>query len=151
LQNGILTPLQLLIIILLLAERPADALTPAKQLVTAFRGVLNLNPAEPVGKKTIFKTSKKTGRWVLKKVLIKWSEGLIIITITAITVATIATPYITATNRNHVALYIIKKDTAYRNILKRSKKSLKLNLKLLIEISLVNLITNLRNNLINIL
>ena len=31
-----------------------------------------------------------------------------------ITIITVATPYITATNRNHVALYIIKKDIAYR-------------------------------------
>jgi len=43
-----------------------------------------------------------------------------IITITTITTAT---PYITATNRNHVALYITRKDVAYRNILRRSKKS----------------------------
>ena len=38
--------------------------------------MLNLNPAEPAGEKIIFKTSKKTGRRVLKKVLVKWSEGL---------------------------------------------------------------------------
>ena len=46
-----------------------------------------------------------------------------IITTTVITVATVATPYITATDRNYIALYIIKKDAAYKNILKRSKKS----------------------------
>lgn len=38
--------------------------------------MLDLNPAEPAGEKIIFKTSKKTGRRVLKKVLIKWSKGL---------------------------------------------------------------------------
>ena len=31
---------------------------------------------EPVGKKIIFKTSKRMGKRVLKKVLVKWSEGL---------------------------------------------------------------------------
>ena len=65
-----------------------------------------------------------------------------------ITVVTIATPYITATNKDDIALYIIKKDIAYRNILRRNKKSLKLSLGLLIEISLVNLITDLINDLI---
>ena len=38
--------------------------------------MLDLNPIEPAGKKIIFKTSKKMGRRVLKKVLVKWSEGL---------------------------------------------------------------------------
>ena len=52
-----------------------------------------------------------------------------IITIT-VTVAIITTPYITATNRNYVALYIIRKDIAYKNILKRSKKGLRLSLKI---------------------
>ena len=42
-----------------------------------------------------------------------------IITITVIAVATIAT------NRDYVALYIIRKDITYKNILRRSKKSLK--------------------------
>jgi len=50
--------------------------------------------------------------------------------IITMTVITVATPYITATNRNYVALYIIRKDIAYRNILKRSKKSLRLSLKI---------------------
>ena len=45
-------------------------------------------------------------------------------------VATAAPPYIIATKRDHVALYIIGKDITYGNILKRSKKSLKLNLKI---------------------
>jgi len=53
-----------------------------------------------------------------------------IITITAITVITAVTPYITATNRNYVTLYIIRKDIAYRNILRRSKRSLRLSLKI---------------------
>jgi hypothetical protein len=37
--------------------------------------------------------------------------------------------YITATERDYVALYIIGKDIAHENILKRSKKSLRLSLK----------------------
>ena len=53
-----------------------------------------------------------------------------IITITVITIVTVVTPYITATNRNYTALYIIRKDIAYRNILRRSKKSLRLSLKI---------------------
>ena len=68
-----------------------------------------------------------------------------------ITITTVVTPYIAATKRNYIALYIIGKDIAYKNILKRSKKSLRLSLKLLIKTNLVNLITNLRNNLTNIL
>ena len=71
-----------------------------------------------------------------------------IITITIVTVATLR---ITATKRNHVALYIIGKDITYKDILRRSKKSLKLSLKLLIETGLVNLITDLRNDSTNIL
>ena len=49
--------------------------------------------------------------------------------ITIITVAA-APPCITVTERDYVALYIIGKDVAYRNISKRSKKSLKLSLKI---------------------
>ena len=71
--------------------------------------------------------------------------------ITTITVVTVVTTHITATKRNHVALYVIGKDITYKNILKRSKKSLKLSLGLLIETSLANLTINLRNNSINIL
>ena len=37
---------------------------------------------------------------------------------------------ITVTERDHVALYVIGKDVAYKNILKRSKKSLRLSLKI---------------------
>jgi len=67
------------------------------------------------------------------------------------TAATAITLYITATERNHVASYVTGKDVAYRDILRRSKKSPKLSLELLIEIGLVNLITDLRNDLTNIL
>jgi len=67
------------------------------------------------------------------------------------TAATVTTLYITATERNHVALYIIGKDVAYRDILRRSKKSPKPSLELLIETGLANSTTNLRNNLTNIL
>jgi len=52
------------------------------------------------------------------------------ITITITTVITVVTPYITATNRNHITLYITGKDVAYRNILKRNKKSLRLSLRI---------------------
>ena len=68
-----------------------------------------------------------------------------------IIIAAVVPLYITATKRNYIALYIIGKNTAYKNILKRSKKNLKLNLKLLIKISLVNLIISLKNDLTNIL
>ena len=74
-----------------------------------------------------------------------------IITITAITVVTVVTPRITATDRDYIALYIIRKDVAYRNILRRNKKNLKLSLELPIEINLANLTTDLRNDLTNIL
>jgi len=53
-----------------------------------------------------------------------------IITMTITTVVTAVTPYITATNRNYVASYITRKDIAYRNILRRSKKSLRLSLRI---------------------
>ena len=46
------------------------------------------------------------------------------------TIAAAAPPCITATERDYVASYIIGKDVAYKNILKRSKKSLRLNLKI---------------------
>jgi len=49
---------------------------------------------------------------------------------TITTVTTVVTPYITATNRNHAALYVIRKDITYRNILRRSKKSLRLSLRI---------------------
>ena len=38
------------------------------------------------------------------------------------TIATVATTYITVTKRNHITLYIIGKDIAYKNILKKSKR-----------------------------
>jgi ABC-type siderophore export system fused ATPase/permease subunit len=68
-----------------------------------------------------------------------------------IIIVTIITLCITATKRNHIALYIMGKNVTYGDILRRSKKSLKLNLELLIEIDSANLITDLRNDLINIL
>jgi len=52
------------------------------------------------------------------------------ITITITTVTTAVTPYTTITDRNHVALYIIGKDITHRNILRRSKKSLRLSLRI---------------------
>src|SRR6266702_4962072 len=53
-----------------------------------------------------------------------------IITMIIITAVTAVTTCITATDRNHVALYMIRKDIAYGNILRRSKKSLRLSLKI---------------------
>ena len=82
----------------------------------------------------IYKLSLQTDNFIKKT-----------ITITVIAVAT------AATDRDHIALYIIRKNIAYKNILRRSKKSLKLNLGLLIKTNLANLTTNLRDNLINIL
>jgi len=67
---------------------------------------------------------------------------------TAVTATTLC---ITATERNHVASYVIGKDVAYKDILRRSKKSLKPSSELLIETGLANLTTDLRNDLTNIL
>jgi len=53
-----------------------------------------------------------------------------IITIIITTTTTAATPHTTATNRNYVALYITRKDITYKNILRRSKKSLRLSLEI---------------------
>jgi len=53
-----------------------------------------------------------------------------IITITITTITTVVTPCITTTDRNYVASYITGKDVAYRNILKRNKKSPRLSLKI---------------------
>ena len=52
---------------------------------------------------------------------------------------------------NHVVLYVIRKAVDYGTTLKKNEKSLKLNSGLPTEISLVNLTTDLTNNLINIL
>ena len=52
------------------------------------------------------------------------------ITTTIITAITVATPRITTTNRNHITSYIIRKNITYRNTLRRSKKSLRPNLKI---------------------
>ena len=49
---------------------------------------------------------------------------------TTMTIAITTTPYTTATKGNHVALYIIRKDVTYKNILRRSKKSLRLSLRI---------------------
>ena len=68
-----------------------------------------------------------------------------------IIVVTVVTPCTTATERDYVALYIIEKDITYKDILRRNKKSLKLNLELLIKTGSVNLIIGLKNNLTNIL
>ena len=46
------------------------------------------------------------------------------ITITIITVAITVTLYTTTTEKNYIALYIIKKGITYKNILKRNKRSL---------------------------
>ena len=50
--------------------------------------------------------------------------------IITITVIAIVPPYITATEKDYIALYIIGKDITYKYILKRSKKSLKLKISL---------------------
>ena len=72
-------------------------------------------------------------------------EIIIIIIVTA------ATLYITITERDYIALYAIGKDITYKNILRRNKKILKPSLELLIKTGSANLITNLRNDLTNIL
>ena len=71
--------------------------------------------------------------------------------ITTITIVTVVTPCTTATERDHITLYIIGKDVAYKNILRRNKKILKLSLELPIETGSANLTTDLRNDLTNIL
>ena len=67
------------------------------------------------------------------------------------TIIAIATALISPHIINHIALYIIRKAANYRTTHKKNKKILKLNLGLPIETGLVNLTTNLINNLINIL
>jgi hypothetical protein len=52
---------------------------------------------------------------------------------------------------NHTALYMIRKAINHKTTPKKNKKSLKLNLGLLTEINLANLMTDLINDLINIL
>jgi hypothetical protein len=66
------------------------------------------------------------------------------------TMITTATALVSLHIINHVALYIIKKAANCGTIPKKNK-SLKLNSRLLIKISLANLTTDLINNLINIL
>ena len=67
------------------------------------------------------------------------------------TITVIVTAFVSLHVINYVALYVIKKAADYKTILKKNEKSLKLNLGLLIEISLANLMTDLINDLINIL
>ena len=50
--------------------------------------------------------------------------------IITITVVAIVPPYITVTEKDYIALYIIGKDITYKNILKRSKKNLKFKIKI---------------------
>ena len=69
---------------------------------------------------------------------------------TTTTAITVVTPRTTATDRNHVASYVIRKDAVHKNILRRSKKSPKLNSGPLTKINLVNSTTDLTNDLINI-
>ena len=64
-----------------------------------------------------------------------------------VTIPVLVSPYVI----NYVTLYIIRKAADYRIIPKKNKKNLKLSLGLLTETSLVNLITDLINDLINIL
>ena len=47
--------------------------------------------------------------------------------IITIIIVAVVTPRTTATERDYIALYITGKDIIYKNILKRSKKSLKLS------------------------
>ena len=67
------------------------------------------------------------------------------------TITAIATALVSLHVINHVALYMIKKAADCGTIFKKNKKSPKLSLGLLIEINLVNLMTDLTNNSINIL
>jgi hypothetical protein len=67
------------------------------------------------------------------------------------TITAIVTALVSFYTINHIALYIIRKAANHRTTPKKNKKSLKLNLGLLTKTSLVNLITNLINDLINIL
>ena len=76
------------------------------------------------------------------------NQGLAVLTNS---IVTITTPHTTTTEKDYIALYIIGKDVAYKDILKRNKKSLKLSLKLLIETGLANSTTDLRNDSTNIL
>ena len=63
----------------------------------------------------------------------------------------IATAFISLYIINHIALYVIKKAANHGTIFKKNKKSPKLNLRLPTKTNLANLITDLINNLINIL
>ena len=67
------------------------------------------------------------------------------------TITVIITAFVSLYVINYVALYVTKKAADYGTIFRKNEKSLKLSLGLLTEISLINLITDLINNLINIL
>ena len=67
------------------------------------------------------------------------------------TITTTAPVFVSPYIINHIALYIIRKAADRGTIHKKNKKNLKLSLGLPTETSLVNLITNSINDLINIL
>jgi hypothetical protein len=67
------------------------------------------------------------------------------------TITATATALVSLYAINYIALYAIKKAVNYKTTPKKNEKNLKLSLGLLTEISLVNLITDLTNDLINIL
>ena len=67
------------------------------------------------------------------------------------TITAIATALISLHVINHIALYMIKKAANYGTTLRKNEKSPKLNSGLLTKTNLVNLTTNLINNLINTL
>ena len=69
------------------------------------------------------------------------------ITITITTIVTAVTPYITVTNKDYTTLCIIRKDITYKNILKKSKKSLRLSLR----IGLKTTFRNKQNNILQII
>ena len=64
-----------------------------------------------------------------------------------VTVPTLVSPH----TINHVALYVTRKAVVHGTTPKKNEKSLRLNSGLLIKTSLINSMTDLINNLINIL
>ena len=71
---------------------------------------------------------------------------------TEIRTITVTTPiFVSLYVINHVVLYIIRRAVDYKTTPKKNKKSPKLSLGLPTETSLVNLITDLTNDLINTL
>ena len=67
------------------------------------------------------------------------------------TIIAIVTALISLYIINHVTLYVIKKAADHGTIFRKNKKSPKLNSGLPTKTNLVNLMTNLTNNSINIL